>query len=367
MRALRALLLIGVTAVAILGPSADAGAKRAPAEFLGIGPSTALTASEYQRMAKGGARLIRVQIPWHVIQPTANGPYDWSTIDTQVAGAAQNGIKVLPFFYGTPRWAANCSGVSQSLCERVLPTRSAAGETGWTAFLDAAVRRYGPMGGFWADTTDQYSPPYSPVRIWQIWNEPSSAQFSPPKPSTGLYYRLLQISNGAIKGVDPGASIMLAGMFQPVRRFLTRLYARPGARDLFDVVALHPYSATLDELGAQLLETRTVMRRAGDRATPLWITELGWGSAKRSSNLVPLQNLLLGMKGQARMLRQALNLLIAERRRYNLRKVIWFSWRDVPRGTGGRCYLCESSGLFGANGTPKPAWRAFVRLAGGTP
>ena len=362
------LLLAAIgAATMIVFPATPAAAKRAPQGFLGVGPSTIPTAAEYQRMKQGGAGSVRFQLSWPAIQPTPAGPYDWSQIDPQVAGAATNGLTMIPFLFGTPAWAGDCAGVDPSICDRVLPTRSAAGATGWRAFLDAAVKRYGPTGTFWTDTTDQYNPPYSPIHFWQIWNEPNAVEFSPPAPSPDLYYSLLQISNEAIKGVDPRASIVLGGMFRPVRNFLTPLYRKAGARNLFDAVALHPYAATLEDLSARLRAARKVMKRAGDRATPLWITELGWGSAARRSVPIPLQRLLLGMKGQARMLRKALNLLVAQRGRYKLQKVIWFSWRDVPRGTGGRCFLCESAGLFSADGSPKPAWSAFARAAGGVP
>jgi hypothetical protein len=366
---LHAMLLLAAigAATVIVFPAAPAAAKRAPQGFLGVGPSTIPTAAEFQRMKQGGAGSVRFQLSWPAIQPTPSGPFDWSQVDPQVAGAAESGLTMLPFLFGTPAWAGDCSGVNPSVCDRVLPTRSAVGETGWKLFLAEAVKRYGPTGTFWTDTSDQYNPPYSPIRLWQIWNEPNSAEFAPPRPSAISYYRLLQISNAAIKGVDPGASIVLAGLFRPVRNFLTQLYRQAGARDLFDVVALHPYSATLEDLSARLQEARTVMKRAGDRATPLWVTELGWGSAKRGSVRIPLQNLLLGVKGQARMLRQALNLLVATRGRYNLQRVIWFTWKDIPAGAGGRCYLCESAGLFSAGGAPKPSWREFTRIAGGTP
>lgn len=329
-------------------------------------------------MAQGGVRLLRFQLNWSEIQPQPSGPYDWTEADKQVAGAAAAGITLVPFFYGTAAWAANCAGAtptqpgnpisvpqSGDLCTRVLPTSPTA-EAGWSAFLAAAVARYGPAGTFWTDPTDAYTPPYLPIRIWQIWNEPNSVEFAPPRPSAAAYARLLQISHETIKGSDPGAKLVLGGLFRPTRKFLDKLYKR-GAKQLFDVMAVHPYAADIKFLTSQLEVTRDAMKRHRDGKTPIWITELGWGSAAPTLVPLPLRRLLLGINGQARMLRRSYRFLIAKRKRFHLGAILWFSWKDVPAGTGGRCYLCESAGLFSADGSPKPAWSAFARAAGGVP
>ena len=60
--------------------------------------------------------------------------------------------------------------------------------------------------------------------------------------------------------------------------FLDALYGVPGIKRYFDAAALHPYAPELEELGAQIDQLRATMTKHGDQATPLWLTELGWGS-----------------------------------------------------------------------------------------
>ena len=104
-------------------------------------------------MKAGGIESIRWPLGWAGVQPTAKGGYDWAGFDEVVAVAARQGLTVLPFFYGTPRWLARK--------ETKLPIDSGRARKAWTAFLAAAVKRYGPGGEFWAERapgTVQYAP-----------------------------------------------------------------------------------------------------------------------------------------------------------------------------------------------------------------
>ena len=68
--------------------------------------------------------------------------------------------------------------------------------------------------------------------------------------------------------------------------YLARLL--PGAatsKRYFDGVALHPYVADARAMGAQLDNLRRIMRLHGDAATPIYVTELGWGSQQRPDPL----------------------------------------------------------------------------------
>ena len=46
----------------------------------------------------------------------------------------------------------------------------------------------------------------------------------------------------------------------------------------FDGVALHPYVADAGAMRAQILNLRRIMRVHHDAGTPLYVTEVGWGS-----------------------------------------------------------------------------------------
>ncbi len=69
------------------------------------------------------------------------------------------------------------------------------------------------------------------------------------------------------------------------------------------------------------------MRVHHDAATPLYVTELGWGSDSGPSRAGSG-----GMYGQARQLDQAFSLLVGNRWRWRIGWVDWFSWIDRPSG-----------------------------------
>ena len=57
--------------------------------------------------------------------------------------------------------------------------------------------------------------------------------------------------------------------------------------------------------------------------------------------------------------------LLRKRRCYHLRGMIWFSLRDRRPDRGRKDWWVLHTGLFDLGGRPKPAWRAFARVAHG--
>jgi hypothetical protein len=371
-RRLPAALILAALAVALF-VGAQAGSARpplsAPQGFFGIGPQTGLTDRDAEYMAAGGVESIRWPLGWAGIQPTRKGGYNWESFDEVVATAAQQGLAVLPFFYGSPDWVAPK--------ETTLPINGQARKA-WTAFLTAAVKRYGPRGEFWRQHQTGgigpgpvYQPepaiPAKPIRTWQVWNEANFFYFAFPA-SPQRYTKLIKISSPAIKRADPGAKVVLSGLFgeptargskgMPAAKFLETIYRSPGIKSRFDGIALHPYAAdaeTLEELVEGLVE---VTKENHDRV-PLYITEMGWGSQNNFKQVAFEQ----GVQGQVKQLRDSYGYLLENRNRLDLKQVYWFSWKDLP----GSCNFCDSVGLFraGTKFKPKPSWRAFIGLTGG--
>jgi hypothetical protein len=367
-----ALLLAALLAALFVGVQAGSAKPplSAPKGFFGIGPQTALTEKDAEYMSAGGVESIRWPLGWAGIQPTRKGGYNWASFDAIVATAAQQGLAVLPFFYGSPDWVAPK--------ETTLPINGQARKA-WTAFLTAAVKRYGPGGEFWRQHQTggigpgpDYQPvpavPVKPIRTWQVWNEANFFYFAFPA-SPQRYTKLIKISGPAIKRVDPGAKVILSGLFgeptargakgMPAAKFLETIYRSPGIKSSFDGIALHPYAVdaeTLEELVEGLVE---VTKENHDRV-PLYITEMGWGSQNDFQQVAFEQ----GIQGQVKQLRDSYGYLLENRNRLDLKQVYWFSWKDLP----GSCNFCDSVGLFhaGAKFRPKPAWNAFVALSGGS-
>ncbi|HEU4598533.1 MAG TPA: hypothetical protein VFS26_02185, partial [Solirubrobacterales bacterium] len=345
----------------------DGGARpipRAPASFFGIVPQSALTPRDLDYMRAGRIGAVRVPISWAEVQPTPRGPLDWETVDRVVEQVSLGGLEVLPFICSTPPWLAN---------PKTLPVNNARQRAAWTAFIDATVRRYGPGGEFWTEHATEgvdYEPAIplpKPVRAWQIWNEANFFYFAYPV-DPKKYAKLIRISSRAIKSVQPGAKVILTGLFgeptakgkrgMPAVEYLRQVYRSPGIKASFDGVALHPYAVDAESLEEMVEGIHEVTRENRDRPG-LYVTEMGWGSQNNFQEVAFEQ----GIRGQVRQLRASYRFMLENRRRLNLKQAYWFSWKDAT----GYCNFCDSVGFFRASAAfrPKPAWHAFVAITGG--
>lgn len=364
---------------ALLGLALFAAAAQAvPATFWGVVPQAPPSQEQFQRLQRGGVDSTRITMDWGGIQPARGGAFNWSTVDSIVAKAANTGIEVLPFLNGAPAWAVPSVWVPGSHHTVKAPVHlpaagSAAGA--WSTFVHAAVERYGPNGSFWAENP---TVPVRPIRAWQIWNEPNFKYFV-AKPNPAEYGRLVKLSYAALKGSDPGAKLVLGGMFsrpkggkstkeKPKRvyfasDFLEEMYeTTPGVKSKFNGIALHPYTGRYQELTPEIEEVREVQAAHGDAAKPLWITELGWSSQPPPANRL-LNIFAKGAAGQVSQLKGAFSLLVKNQVKWKLQRVYWFSVDDQP----GTCNFCDGSGLFGSGFVPKRSWYEYVKFAGGTP
>ncbi len=350
-----AALAVGVLVVTQLrndsgsAPTSPPAVPPGPSHFFGIGISGTLAAGDLARLAQSGATIARVTFDWRTFQPNGDAPPEFTAVEPLIRRLAEAHVEILPGFVATPGWLTPDPNTA--------PVFSRAARDGWQAFLSATVRRYGPHGSFWADNP---SVPYDPIRYWQVWNEENGAAYFAPKPSPKAYADLLHISAEAIRGADPGAKIVLGGMFETIGmhgsifswKFLRGLYAAGAAPD-FDVVGVHPYAPRMPEVLSQIRKMRAAMDDNGGSSTPLWVDELGWGSAATGSKLN------LGVRGQAAMLTRALTVLAARREDLGIDRVIWYPLRDPAQADQGACGFCDSEGLLDSGGAPKPAWSAY--------
>lgn len=362
--------------------AATAPVPKAPKGFFGIVPQTPVTEMDAKYMKAGGIEAIRAPLIWPAVQPTRNGPYNWAAFDPIVEEAARQGLSVLPFVIATPKWVAKK--------ETTLPIATAKQRKAYVKFLRAAVERYAPGGQFWVEHSpkkiheeqvkERQGPIYEiagarlkpipkpmPIKTWQVWNEANFFYFAYPVDPIA-YAKLLKLSTPVIKRAEPGAKVMLSGLFgrpsagakrgMAAAEFLAKLYSVPGIKSYFDGVALHPYAITSGQLEEIVEEFHAVTVENHDRV-PLYVTEMGWGS----QNDFHINAFEHGVRGQVEELQKAYRFLLANRTKLDLKQVYWFSWKDMPES----CSFCDSVGLFhsGPKFKPKPAWRAFVAITGG--
>jgi len=352
----RIALAVGLlVAIAFAWPG-DASAKKPggaapPHEFFGVS-AVEPDAGDFQGMRESRVGTYRVMVGWPVVQHSPNGPLDWSAPDREIAGAVANGLQPLAFLYGSPRFAA---------AEEAAPPLGA--QQSWEQFVEAAVRRYGPGGGFWAEHPE-LAP--RPVRVWQVWNEQNAEFFWRPTPSPVDYATFLRGTSTAIRRADPTADVALGGMYGypngsrsiDLKPFLKRLYRVRSVRRYFDAVAVHPYGGSLRVFRNQVKDTRKVMNRNRDRKVPLLVTEMGW-----STDGPPDWPIVTTPAGQAKRLKRAVQWLLERRRRWKVTHAVWFAWRDFEQQL---CGWCGGAGLLNLDGSPKPAWSRFTRFTRAT-
>ena len=131
------------------------------------------------------------------------------------------------------------------------------------------------------------------VTAYQVFNEPNLAYEwgeDVDEASAAAYARLLRAAYGGLKAGDPRALVVSAGLANGATApslndldYLRALYAA-GARGTFDALATHPYGGNTPPESTACGGTcfrraevqRQLMVAAGDAATPMWATELGW-------------------------------------------------------------------------------------------
>lgn len=324
--------------------ASSAGADKAPPGFFGVVPQATPSKSDLGRMV-GTVETLRMPIFWFECEPR-RGEYDFAGVDQEIGAAAERGIRVLPFVYGTPSWLGR---------QEKAPLEEGA-LARWKGFLRILVARYGPQGSFWRGRAHR-----EPIRRWQIWNEPNFRLYWAPKIEPAGYAKLLRASATTIRDADPGAKIVLAGV-APVGSgmktwvFMRRLLRVPGVLGDFDFAALHPYSATIPELDYQLEKVRAAMVAGGAGRKPLLVTEFGVAShGDYPSAFVE------GEEGQARFLRDSFERLLAMRHRWHIAGAYWYTWQDEADADP-HCGFCQGAGVLRLNGTAKPAWYVFQRL-----
>jgi hypothetical protein len=343
-----AILAATIGACLLLAPAASA----APRSFYGVTAAGTPSAAEWSRLGAGGVGSVRMNFQWSLVQSGPDAPYVWNYYDFVVAGAALNGIEVLPTIYSSPTWAA------------ASPEHPpVANYDRFQAFVRGAAARYGRNGSFWAENPGI---PKIPITHWQIWNEPNSDSFWKPRPDVKGYMQMLRVARAGIKSADRRARIVLAGFFPTpnvrhgiwLKRYLKQIYRSKGGRKLFDVLTIHPYSLRPRHIISTLTQVRRIMAKFRDKKKPVWVTEIGWASQGQPGPLT------VGLEGQASFLQQTFQITGSKktRKKLKLQRVYWYSLRDTDNPV-----WYANTGLFRVDGSAKPSWNALVSLTGGTP
>jgi hypothetical protein len=233
-----------------------------------------------QMVREMGAPWIVEYFPWGYYEPK-KGVYNWAHPDTVVKHALNQGLTVIARLGFVPKWARPKDSV--------------------VSYLDP--EHYDDFGDFVYAFVEHYR---GKIRYIIIWNEPNIALewgYRPVDPEA--YTELLKVAYRRAKEADPEVQV-LAGALAPTLAppgdpwgmndldFLRGMY-RAGAKDYFDILAVHSYGWTFppddppapDKVNFRRVELlRRIMEENGDAQKPIIITEGGWNDHPRWSKAV---------------------------------------------------------------------------------
>lgn len=301
-------------------------------------------ARDLDSMKDAGARWIRMDVNWAVIQAGGPSSYGWAPFDRVAAAARARGLSVLAEIVYTPSWARPAGAPAES---------PPANLDDYARFAAAAAAHYAPLG----------------VHAYEIWNEPNNASFWRPRADVVRYTAMLRAAYPAIKAADPGAVVVTGGMSPAVDdgrnvaplTFLRGIYAN-GGKAFFDAVGHHPYCYPAYAGDAQAWSAwyqmygtspslRSIMADNGDSGKQIWATEFGAPTGGPEGAFVAEQV-------QAAMLTRAFDLFPT----YDWAgPMFWYSGRDLGTApdTSENFY-----GILRHDFSTKPAYAAYAAATG---
>ena len=332
--------LVGFCVLAALAaPAAHADSVRAPRAFFGMHDGSLRA---YDTLRYGSLRLWDAGVTWPDIERSP-GVYDWSRLDTLVAGAQEHGVEVTLVLAMTPSFY----GPAPTL----PPTDLAA----YGRFVRAVMTRYRDVDG------------RRGIAAYEAWNEGNVPTFWTGTPAqlaqlTRIVWRTRhQVDPGATL-VGPSFAVRLAGQRRWLRDFTSqRVGGRPVWR-YYDAtgLSLYPKARYGDRTGdpedamALLVKARRQLAAAGAPASqPVWGTEVNYGVTSDASAATPISQ----RRQVANVIRTYLLGAAA-----GLQRMFWYryDWGPVPGGTLGNTLLATP----GSYGEITAAGRAVVTAEG---
>lgn len=343
-------LLAAIPSVLMAGPVVEQTPSMARPTFtVGVGTHLRHSKDEIEKglrvMKEAGISSFREDVPWKQVEQTEGQlaiPSQW---DAYVDQAIQLGIEPLLILdYGNRFY----DGGDKPLSERAMQ--------GFVRYCEFVVRHFKGR-----------------VRQYEIWNEWDAALGHTTPGSAADYVRLAQRVYPAIKGIDPGITVLAGAVtFEAMlgsrvdrvlgavgvhTRWLDELIAA-GVLRYADGLSLHPYvykhphidKRTPEAWAHWLDEIQTDLRSHHQgRTVPLYITELGW----------PTHKAPMGVTAERAADYLPRMLLLARTLPY-VKGVWWYDLRDDgwDERNGEHNY-----GLLRPDLRPKPAYASLLAVA----
>ena len=299
-----------------------------------------------------GATVSRLFIAWSAVEP-APGQWSWQQADQQYSELRAGGLRPLVVLYAAPCWAR-----PSMVCDDAQYTGppDPGDDSHWSRFVRAAASRYPAAVGI------------------EVWNEPNLNIFFWPKPDPVRFTRLLREAYAAVKAVRPAMPVVSGGLAgspahgvvplgEGDRPFLAAMFAA-GAKGSMNAIGIHPYPILWGADGSQrwdppqmeqtLRRVRRVRDAAGASSLPLWITEVGESTSTQPGFPPPVT--------PARQASDLATIVGAVQADPDVAVMLIHTLEDQVVGYGDpNNGVAAGFGVFGSDGTPKPAACALSR------
>ncbi len=238
---------------------------------------------DLQLIKDAGFTWVKQWFSWQDIEGAGKKQYDWSRTDRIVEQVQKAGLKLIV-------------RVSEDPDRAFWAGKPPANAGNFADFLAAVASRYAGR-----------------IQAYQIWNEPNLArEWGGNRPDPAGYARMLKGAYSAIKGIDPNAIVVTAGMAptgtdneiaMPDIKFYDQMYQAMGgvSAGYFDMLGVHaagyaaPPEVSPDETAGNkakyggerffafrhVEDVRALMVRYGDGGKRVVILEFGWTTDNR--------------------------------------------------------------------------------------
>jgi hypothetical protein len=215
-------------------------------------------------------RSVSSNVAWSNLN-TASGVYNWTQLDKVLALAQQNGQTVMYTFYQTPTWASSCPTCvcnhgNENLggCNAPSDLNSNGGGTDkiLKTFIAALMQHVGPGA----------------IKYIEIWNEPNI-----PTEWGGTMAQMVRMTEdvrSVAQSFDPNVLISSPpetgdGKYSLQMTWLPAYFAAGGGAYV-DVIGLHGYTDTPEQIITRVNNTTAAMAQYGQTGKPIFITEGSW-------------------------------------------------------------------------------------------
>ncbi len=279
--------------------------------------------AEMERAAQmardAGVKWSREEFAWARIEPK-EGEYNWDFYDHVVECAKRNGIQVYAIVAYWTYWTEQYTDK---------------GIADYVNYVRALVNRY-----------------RDDIHQWEIWNEPNIFFWQGPKDK---YAELLIQSYAAIKEIDPSAEVLGISTAGIDTEFIERML---DLNTPFDVLTIHPYRKTLDDLGfiKELRNVSDLVKKADGTRRPVWITEMGWPTYT-PHNALDQSFRPTSLRNQAELIARTYLCSIVSGIEP---RTFWYNFRNDGYDP---IYFEHNMGIVTRDFQPKPAYHTYSVLA----